>query len=356
MPRHPREARRRRSPTSHAQVAGPRAARRAHPRLRVRVQARAALGRLLPAPSPRARDARGLGARGRRGRDARRGRAAHGIEADALVLATGFASTRQPYAELVRGESGTRSPTHWSEGMTSFGSTVVSGFPNLFVLNGPNASLGHNSSGAHDRGAGRLRRARLERRDPGRRRAARRTPRPSGRTPTRSPRPRHPPPGSTGGCRNWYVDERSGRLTLLWPGTVDAFRARLARADGSEFRLTRRVARAPGTIRRQVATIDDEGDHDVPLRFGYKASAEQFGPTELLDFADPRRGGGVRLGLHLRPPAAVAARGRPRAGIGPVARRARRAHVAGADRHVGAHADLPLQPDGRSRRTSRRSA
>jgi hypothetical protein len=39
----------------------------------------------------------------------------------------------------------------------------------------------------------------------------------------------------TGGCRNWYVDERSGRLTLLWPGTVEAFRDRLARADGSEF-------------------------------------------------------------------------------------------------------------------------
>jgi hypothetical protein len=39
----------------------------------------------------------------------------------------------------------------------------------------------------------------------------------------------------TGGCRNWYVDERSGRLTLLWPGTVEAFRERLARADGSEF-------------------------------------------------------------------------------------------------------------------------
>ena len=23
----------------------------------------------------------------------------------------------------------------------------------------------------------------------------------------------------------------------------------------------------------------------IPLRFGYKASAEQFGPTELLDYA-----------------------------------------------------------------------
>jgi hypothetical protein len=42
-------------------------------------------------------------------------------------------------------------------------------------------------------------------------------------------------PWIAGGCRNWYVDERSGRLTLLWPGTVDAFRRRLAQADGSEF-------------------------------------------------------------------------------------------------------------------------
>jgi len=36
-------------------------------------------------------------------------------------------------------------------------------------------------------------------------------------------------PWLTGGCRSWYVDERSGRLTLLWPGTVAAFRERLDR-------------------------------------------------------------------------------------------------------------------------------
>ncbi|KTR89707.1 4-hydroxyacetophenone monooxygenase, partial [Microbacterium testaceum] len=67
------------------------------------------------------------------------------FEADVLVLATGFASAEQPYADLVRGDDGTLAE-HWSEGMTSFGSTVVAGFPNLFVLNGPNASLGHNSA------------------------------------------------------------------------------------------------------------------------------------------------------------------------------------------------------------------
>lgn len=40
-------------------------------------------------------------------------------------------------------------------------------------------------------------------------------------------------PWLVGGCENWYTED--GRLTLLWPGTVDAFRARLAAADGSEF-------------------------------------------------------------------------------------------------------------------------
>jgi hypothetical protein len=63
-------------------------------------------------------------------------------------------------------------------------------------------------------------------------------------------------PWMTGECRNWYVDDRSGRLTLLWPGTVDAFRARLARADGSEFlphTMPLPSATAQGTPMRGVA-------------------------------------------------------------------------------------------------------
>ena len=150
-------------------------------------------------------------------------------EVDALVLATGFASTQQPYAELVRGETSTLAE-HWSQGMTSFASTIVSGFPNLFVLNGPNASLGHTSSVlmieaqagyAAESIAGR---AGVLRVDPAAEAAyTAEIDRAAASTPWMS------------GCRNWYVDERSGRLTLLWPGTVAAFRARLAAADGSEF-------------------------------------------------------------------------------------------------------------------------
>jgi cation diffusion facilitator CzcD-associated flavoprotein CzcO len=153
-------------------------------------------------------------------------------EVDALVLATGFASTRQPYADLVVGEQGVSLAEHWSAGMTSFASTVVAGFPNLFVLNGPNASLGHSSSVLMiEEQAGYIARVldarggRVLRVDPD----AERSYTDEIAQAAASTR------WMTGGCRNWYVDERSGRLTLLWPGTVDAFRARLARADGSEF-------------------------------------------------------------------------------------------------------------------------
>lgn len=151
-------------------------------------------------------------------------------EVDALVLATGFASTRQPYADLVRGETGTLA-AHWSRGMTSFGSTVVSGFPNLFVLNGPNASLGHTSSVLMIEEQARYAARTLASRTG----ALHVDPAAEAGYSREIDRAAASTPWLTGGCRNWYVDERSGRLTLLWPGTVAAFRERLEDADGSEF-------------------------------------------------------------------------------------------------------------------------
>jgi len=155
-------------------------------------------------------------------------------EADVLVLATGFAAAQQPYADLVHGDGETLAE-HWSEGMTSFGSTVVAGFPNLFVLNGPNASLGHNSAVlmAEEQAAYVVRT--LAERDRRPDRVVRVRPDAEAAYTDEIAAAAASTPWLTGGCRNWYVDERSGRLTLLWPGTVQAFRERLAGTDGSEF-------------------------------------------------------------------------------------------------------------------------
>lgn len=155
-------------------------------------------------------------------------------DADVLVLATGFASTQQPYADLVHGEDGTLA-AHWAEGMTSFGSTVVAGFPNLFVLNGPNASLGHNSAVlmAEEQAAYVVRA--LAERDRRAEPVLRVHPEAEAAYTDEIAAAAASTPWLTGGCRNWYVDDRSGRLTLLWPGTVQAFHERLAATDGSEF-------------------------------------------------------------------------------------------------------------------------
>ena len=153
---------------------------------------------------------------------------------DALVLATGFRSTDPPFAERVVGRSGLLA-AHWSTGMTAYASTVVHGFPNLFVLDGPNAALGHNSAvhmietqiayveGALDH------QARTGGRPLEVSRAAE-----EGYTAELDERSRDTV-WLRGGCRSWYVDPRSGRLTLLWPGTAQSFRDRNSTFDPTPF-------------------------------------------------------------------------------------------------------------------------
>jgi cation diffusion facilitator CzcD-associated flavoprotein CzcO len=178
------------------------------------------------------------------------------MDADVIVLATGFAAAEQPYAELVTGEHGTLA-AHWATGMTSFASTVVTGFPNLFVLNGPNASLGHNSSVLMAEQQARYA-ARALREHPAVRRV-----RPEAETAYTAAidAAAAATPWLTGGCRNWYVDPRSGRLTLLWPAPVDAFRRVLDGATGAEFEPPHELVGAAGDGAASV--IDSTPDSDT---------------------------------------------------------------------------------------------
>lgn len=142
-------------------------------------------------------------------------------DADVVVFATGFETTRQPYATRVTGEFETLDE-HWARGMTAVASTLVAGFPNLYVLNGPNASLGHNSSILISEAQARFAAEIVARGDrvSVTAKAERASTADIARRAARTP-------WLTGGCQNWYVDERSGALALLWPGTVADFRQRL---------------------------------------------------------------------------------------------------------------------------------
>ncbi len=62
--------------------------------------------------------------------------------ADVLILATGFQTTRFLSAVPVRGRGGQRLDEVWAQGARAYLGITVSGFPNLFMLYGPNTNNG----------------------------------------------------------------------------------------------------------------------------------------------------------------------------------------------------------------------
>jgi cation diffusion facilitator CzcD-associated flavoprotein CzcO len=64
---------------------------------------------------------------------------------DALILGTGFHVT-DAFEDLpLTGRGGLKLQDAWADGIEAYLGTTVTGFPNLFLLLGPNTGLGHNS-------------------------------------------------------------------------------------------------------------------------------------------------------------------------------------------------------------------
>lgn len=70
------------------------------------------------------------------------------IKADVIVLANGFETNEFfPHTEIV-GKDGVSLKEHWNSfgGPTAYNCSVVNGFPNFFMLLGPNSATGHTSA------------------------------------------------------------------------------------------------------------------------------------------------------------------------------------------------------------------
>ncbi len=66
-------------------------------------------------------------------------------ELDTLIYATGFESTRLLAPMEFEGLDGRRLSEAWRAGAEAYRGIAVAGFPNLFIVYGPNTNLGHNS-------------------------------------------------------------------------------------------------------------------------------------------------------------------------------------------------------------------
>jgi cation diffusion facilitator CzcD-associated flavoprotein CzcO len=163
-------------------------------------------------------------------------------EIDVLVVATGFYTTELPITEHLTGRDGRTLAEHWRHsGMAAYKGTTVPGFPNLFMLVGPNTGQGHTSmifviesQVAYVRDAvRRLRAAGLASVEPtqavtdGWNRSLQKRMRRTVWT--------------TGGCQSWYLDTH-GRNTTLWPRSTVDFRRRLATFDADSYlKVTQKV-------------------------------------------------------------------------------------------------------------------
>ncbi|KAL4888366.1 hypothetical protein BDV59DRAFT_211167 [Aspergillus ambiguus] len=78
-----------------------------------------------------------------------RTRSGREVPADAVILANGFQTQQLLHPLVIRGEGGVTLNEHWervsSGAPQAYYGTCVSGFPNLFVLMGPNTTTGHLS-------------------------------------------------------------------------------------------------------------------------------------------------------------------------------------------------------------------
>jgi len=66
-------------------------------------------------------------------------------EVDTIILGTGFTATELLAPMHVTGRDGHSLTEVWSNGAQAYLGTVVAGFPNLFLMYGPNTNLGHSS-------------------------------------------------------------------------------------------------------------------------------------------------------------------------------------------------------------------
>jgi cation diffusion facilitator CzcD-associated flavoprotein CzcO len=174
---------------------------------------------------------------------------------DVLIYATGFQSTEFMAPMAIRGRGGHLLQDEWAGGAKAYLGISVAGFPNMFLMYGPNTNLGHNSiifmiecqanyilnclKGMDESGAStiELKREVMDEFDASQQKEL-----------------QHRVWASTG--KSWYKND-AGRITNNWSGSTIRYWWKTIRADPSVYQLEWRRESAPDT----VSTTGDDRAH-----------------------------------------------------------------------------------------------
>jgi cation diffusion facilitator CzcD-associated flavoprotein CzcO len=165
-------------------------------------------------------------------------------DVDTIIFATGFHVTDNPMAAVVRGRDGRTLQEVWNGSPQAYLGMTVPGFPNGFLIVGPNTGLGNNSivfmiesqvryvisaleaMAEHDLATIEVRpevhaafQEEVQQRMPG-------------------------SVWTDGGCRSWYLD-RTGRNSTLWPDFTWRYALRTRRFDLENYRARLDISGQP---------------------------------------------------------------------------------------------------------------
>ena len=155
--------------------------------------------------------------------------------AEVLILGTGFTAKEFLAPMAIRGRGGRDLNEAWRDGAEAYLGMTVAGFPNMFMLYGPNTNLGAGSIvymlesqiGYVVEAVRTLARTRIAYMDV--------------RAEVQSRfnediQTRLADSVWTGGCTSWYVTE-SGKVTNNWPGFTSEYRRRTRKPDLGDYEL-----------------------------------------------------------------------------------------------------------------------
>ena len=158
---------------------------------------------------------------------------------DTIIFGTGFQVTDMPVGHRVVGRAGRTLHEEWNGSPSAHLGTTVAGFPNLFMLLGPNTGLGHTSITV-------MIEAQID--------YVRKAIRHLNATGATSLEPRTQAQSAwdaeidergegtvwtAGGCASWYLDD-TGRNSTLWPTFTFTYRRRVAHFQPQEYTFSLR--------------------------------------------------------------------------------------------------------------------
>ncbi|MGB7283755.1 MAG: NAD(P)/FAD-dependent oxidoreductase [Candidatus Acidiferrum sp.] len=157
---------------------------------------------------------------------------------DVLIFGTGFRATEPLIGIRVVGRGGMEIHDAWRERMSAHLGVTVSGFPNFFLLLGPNTGLGHNSVVLMIEAQVRYVMSCLQLMKRRKKSVLEVRPETQNNFVAEVHRRLQGTVWQSGGCQSWYQDQRTGENTTLWPGSVVAYLRRTRSASPADYELT----------------------------------------------------------------------------------------------------------------------